>query len=206
MPPVSTLLVFATAALALLVVPGPSVLYIVTRSIDQGRRAGVASVLGIHTGSLVHIAAAAAGVSAVLAASATAFTTVKLAGAVYLVFIGVRRLIRREHGGDGNGGPRPRDDLRRVYAQGVVVNVLNPKTALFFLAFLPQFVDPNRGPVAVQIAILGVLFIALGFCSDGTYAMVAGTLGRRLRESRRLTAFRDRWSGLRESSNIFRLV
>jgi len=137
-----TLFVFALAALAILAVPGPAVLYIVTRSIHQGRGAGLASVLGIHVGTLVHLAAATVGLSAILVSSATAFTVVKLLGAVYLIVIGIRTLLGKADPGDTDP-QRPPRRKRRDFAEGVVVNVLNPKTALFFLAFLPQFVDPD---------------------------------------------------------------
>jgi threonine/homoserine/homoserine lactone efflux protein len=166
------------------VIPGPAVLYIVTRSIDQGRSAGVASVLGIHTGSLVHVAAAAAGLSALVVSSAVAFSVVKFAGAAYLVILGVRKLLERDHV-DLDLEAAPTRSLRRVYVQGIVVNVLNPKTALFFLAFLPQFVDVERGAVWSQMVVLGFAFIALGMLSDGTYAFVAARAGRLLRSSRR---------------------
>jgi threonine/homoserine/homoserine lactone efflux protein len=177
MPSPGAFAAFAVASLALLVVPGPSVLYIVTRSV-QGRAAGLASVLGIHTGSIVHVLAAALGVSAILASSALAFGVVKYAGAAYLIWLGIRALARRDVE-SREAGPRARS-LRQIYAQGVVVNVLNPKTALFFLAFLPQFVDPARGSVTVQVVILGFTFIALGLVSDGTYAMVSARVSRRL--------------------------
>jgi threonine/homoserine/homoserine lactone efflux protein len=166
------------------VIPGPAVLYIVTRSIDQGRSAGVASVLGIHTGSLVHVAAAAAGLSALVVSSAVAFSVVKFAGAAYLVILGVRKLLERDHV-DLDLEAAPARSLRRIYVQGIVVNVLNPKTALFFLAFLPQFVDVERGAVWSQMVVLGFAFIALGMLSDGTYAFVAARAGRLLRSSRR---------------------
>ena len=184
----STLLLFVAAALALLAVPGPAVLYIVAQSVDQGRRAGLVSMLGIHTGSLVHVAAAALGLSSLLVSSATAFQVVKYAGAAYLIFLGVRRLLTRE---DVGSPPRPRSRAR-LFRQGVVVNVLNPKTALFFLAFLPQFVDVEGGHVGLQIVVLGLLFTALGLLSDGTYALLAGTLGGRLRRSRAF-AHAQRW-------------
>ena len=137
-----TLFVFALAALAILAVPGPAVIYIVTRSIHQGRAAGIASVLGIHAGTLVHLTAATVGLSAILASSATAFTVVKLLGALYLIVIGIRTLLGRADP-DDTDPQRPPRRKRRDFAEGVVVNILNPKTALFFLAFLPQFVDPN---------------------------------------------------------------
>lgn len=193
MPTWSTLGVFAVAALALLVIPGPAVLYVVTRSVEQGRRAGLVSVLGLHTGTLVHIAAAATGLSALLLASATLFEVVKLAGVAYLVFLGVSRLVRRVVPAERTV---ERASLRRIYGQGFVVNVLNPKTALFFVAFFPQFVASGRGPVAVQILVLGVVFILLGLCSDSTYALVAGTVGGRLRARTHERAPRRQWSGI----------
>jgi len=183
MPSPEVFAAFAVASLALLIVPGPSVLYIVTRSIDQGRSAGLVSVLGIHTGSVVHVAAAALGVSAILASSAVAFGIVKYVGAAYLIWLGIRT-IRERHQERPSAPVRDRS-LGRVYAQGVVVNVLNPKTALFFLAFLPQFVDVSRGAVTAQIVILGLTFILLGFVSDGSYALVAARVSRRLSTRRR---------------------
>jgi threonine/homoserine/homoserine lactone efflux protein len=182
-PETASLAVFVVAALALLVVPGPAVVYIVARSIQQGRRAGLMSVLGIHVGTLVHIAAATAGLSALIVSSAVAFTAVKIAGAVYLVGLGLWTLFSR--GAEPEvalGGER---NLRRAFAQGIVVNVLNPKTALFFLAFLPQFVDPDASHPAVQIAFLGALFALLGLVTDSLWALAAGTAGGVLRRSRR---------------------
>jgi threonine/homoserine/homoserine lactone efflux protein len=172
---------FCLAALALLAVPGPAVLYIVVQSAEQGRRAGLASVGGIHVGSLVHVAAATAGLSALIVASAVAFSVVKYAGAAYLVYLGVRKLLERsaiDH------VDRPAEPLRRAFLRGIVVNVLNPKTALFFLAFLPQFVDPDRGAVWSQVLVLGLLFVALGLVSDSLYALAAGTVGGLLRRRR----------------------
>ncbi|HEY8557370.1 MAG TPA: LysE family translocator [Actinomycetes bacterium] len=177
MPEGSTLVLFAVAAVTLLVIPGPAVLYIVTRSVDQGRAAGLASVCGVHVGTLVHVAAAALGLSALLVSSATAYHAVRWLGAAYLIWLGVRRLLAREEdaAGTGRGPGSRRVGLRRVVAQGVVVNVLNPKTALFFLAFLPQFVDVSRGSVPFQVVVFGVAFILLGLVSDGTYALLAST-------------------------------
>jgi len=182
-PDTASLAVFVVAALALLVVPGPAVVYIVARSIHQGRRAGLVSVLGIHVGTLVHIAAATVGLSALVVSSAVAFTAVKIAGAVYLVGLGLWTLFaRRAEQEVALGGER---NLRRAFAQGIVVNVLNPKTALFFLAFLPQFVDPAASHPAVQIAVLGVLFALLGLVTDSLWALAAGTAGGVLRRSPR---------------------
>jgi threonine/homoserine/homoserine lactone efflux protein len=184
MPEASTLALFAVAAITLLVIPGPSVLYIVTRSVDQGRAAGLASVGGIHVGTLVHVAAAAFGLSALLVSSATAYNAVRWVGAAYLVWLGVRRLLAREEDAAAIAGGGPdarRQGLRRVFAQGVVVNVLNPKTALFFFAFLPQFVDTTRGSVPFQVVVFGVAFVLLGLVSDGTYAVAASAGARWLR-------------------------
>jgi threonine/homoserine/homoserine lactone efflux protein len=183
MPDPGTLALFTVAAVTLLVIPGPSVLYIVTRSVDQGRAAGLASVGGIHVGTLVHVAAAAFGLSALLVSSATAYNAVRWVGAAYLVWLGVQRLRardepsrpREEPAGPAKDPPPSRLGLRRVFAQGIVVNVLNPKTALFFFAFLPQFVDPSRGSVPFQVLVLGVAFILLGLLSDSAYAVLAAT-------------------------------
>jgi len=177
MPETQTLLLFAAASLALIAVPGPSVLYIVTRSVAQGRRAGLVSMLGIETGALVHVTAAAVGVSALVASSATAFTVLKYAGAAYLVFLGVRKLLERPEAAEDAA----RRTDRRLFWEGALVNALNPKTATFFLAFLPQFVDPGRGPVVLQVLALGCLFVLVAIASDGLWALVAGTASRRLR-------------------------
>jgi threonine/homoserine/homoserine lactone efflux protein len=193
MPSLTSLLLFAAASVALLVVPGPSVLYIVTRSVSQGRRAGLISVLGVHVGSVVHVTAAALGLSALLASSATAFMIVKYLGAAYLVWLGVQKLRRRESG-PVEEAPPVRGS--RLFTQGIVVNVLNPKTAIFFLAFLPQFVNPSRGPVALQIIVLGACFILLGVTSDGGYALLAGTLAGRIRRTRTARRRLDRASGV----------
>lgn len=174
---------FLAASLALLVVPGPSVLYIVARGVDQGRRAALVSVVGIHLGTIGHVLAAAVGLSAVLAASATAFTAVKWAGAAYLVWLGITRLRADDEAVASPG--RHVASLRRVFWQGAVVNVLNPKTAVFFLAFLPQFADPSRGSLAPQLIVLGLLFLALGMVTDGAYALASGSMGRAMGRSRR---------------------
>src|SRR4029450_2037885 len=173
-----TLALFAVAAVTLLVIPGPAVLYIVTRSVARGRAAGLASVCGVHVGTLVHVAAAALGLSALLVSSATAYHAVRWLGAAYLVWLGIRRLLAKDEPSGSVKDPHAsRPGLRRIFAQGVVVNVLNPKPALFFLAFLPQFVDVSRGSVPFQVVVFGVAFVLLGLVSDGTYALLASTGG-----------------------------
>jgi threonine/homoserine/homoserine lactone efflux protein len=178
-PDATTLALFSAAAMALIVIPGPAVLYVVTQSVHRGRAAGVVSAAGVANGSLVHAAAASIGLSALLVESAVAFEVVKIVGALYIGYLGVRRLL----GHDGIGAERKTDDrpLRRIYTQGVVVNVLNPKTALFFLAFLPQFVDPDNGSAALQVVVLGLTWTALAFVSDSVWALVAGSASRWLR-------------------------
>ena len=171
----STLAMPFFASLALIVVPGPAVLYIVTRSVDQGRTAGLASAAGIATGGLVHVAAAALGLSALLASSAVAFSALKYLGAAYLIFLGIRTLLTRPD--PAREATRSQRTLSNLFSQGVVVQALNPKVALFFLAFLPQFVDPARGDVLAQTLLLGAMFVVLGLCSDSLYAVVAGSAG-----------------------------
>ena len=193
MPDLATLTVFVAGAAILLITPGPAVLYIVTRSVDLGRTAGVVSALGISGGTLVHIAAAALGLSAVLASSAVAFSVVKYLGAAYLIYLGVQKF----RGRDGLERPRALapQSLARIFSQGVVVNVLNPKNALFFLAFLPQFVDPARGNVAGQILFFGLLFAVMGIVSDGSYALLAGSAADWLRGSLRFLRVQRYFAG-----------
>ncbi len=188
MPDASTFALFIAAALVLLVVPGPSVLYIVARSIEGGRTAGLVSVLGVQTGALVHIAFATVGLSAILASSAVAFSVVKWLGAIYLVWLGLKRIFGSD--GEENEVAVEPARLSRVFSQGVIVNTLNPKTALFFLAFLPQFVDPARGAAWTQILLLGATFVILALCSDGLYALLSGTAGGWLRRRMKGASFR----------------
>jgi threonine/homoserine/homoserine lactone efflux protein len=189
----SSLFLFMTGAAILLVIPGPAVFYVVSRSIGQGRGAGFASALGITAGTLFHVAAATLGLSALLASSAVAFQFVKYLGAGYLIYLGIRVL----RTGDAlpldaaNGESR----LGHIFGQGVLVNLLNPKTALFFMAFLPQFVEPARGHAALQIFQLGVLFALMGLCSDSMWGLLAGTLAERVRGSVRMRRAQRNVSG-----------
>jgi threonine/homoserine/homoserine lactone efflux protein len=192
MPSLSTYAVFLATGMALLIVPGPAVLYVVTRSIEMGRGGGIASVAGITTGTVVHVSLAAAGLSSLVLASTVAFDGVKYVGAAYLVFLGVRRLVTR--GAEealAEAAPRTR---RRAYTQGVVVNLTNPKTIVFIFAFVPQFVDPHAGHVWLQVLVLGFSFACLGFLSDSAYAFAAGTVADRLRGSAGIARF-ERWFG-----------
>jgi threonine/homoserine/homoserine lactone efflux protein len=178
------MLMFFVAATVLLVTPGPAVFYIVARSIDQGRLAGIISVLGIGVGTLFHVAAAGLGVSAILVSSAVAFSVVKYLGAAYLIYLGIRKLLVADDIEQPERG-EPRK-LRRIFYEGVIVNILNPKTALFFFAFLPQFVDVSRGSITGQILLLGFLFVIMGVLSDSVYAVLAGTAGEWIRRHMRL--------------------
>ena len=171
------LTLFLTATAVLLLTPGPVVLYVVARSMSQGRRAGLVSVLGAELGNSVHAAGAALGLAALLASSAMAFSVVKYLGAAYLVYLGVRKLTSTDANASG-AREVPSERLRSIFAQGVLVAVLNPKTALFFLAFLPQFVDPGRGAPTAQVLTLGGMFVGLALISDSAYALLAGTFGR----------------------------
>ena len=190
MPDLGTLGLFALAAAALIAVPGPNLIYIATRSASEGRRAGLVSVLGVETGTAIFAIAAAAGLAAVLASSAVAFDVVKYAGAAYLVVLGVRALTASGDGPDPDVEEAP--SLWDAYRQGVLVQLLNPKVALFFVAFLPQFTDPDRGSVATQILVLGAVLALLGACISSLYALGAAAAGSWLRE-RRTGPGRRRW-------------
>jgi threonine/homoserine/homoserine lactone efflux protein len=191
MPSASAFALFCLASVALAVVPGPAVTYIVMHSVDKGRRAGLASAAGVASGGLVHVAAATVGLSALVASSATAFTAVKLVGAAYLIIVGLRRILA---GDDDERVQAPPAPLSRLYRQGVIVNVFNPKTALFFLAFLPQFVDTDAS-VYPQVALLGITFAVIAFASDCLYALLADLLAGRLRRSGRGARLRRYVSG-----------
>ncbi|MEM7222964.1 MAG: LysE family translocator [Pseudomonadota bacterium] len=174
MPDDALLLAFVAASLVVLMMPGPGVVYVVARSVTQGRRAGLVSAMGLSAGALVQVAAATIGLSAIVLASATAFGVVKAVGAGYLIYLGVKTLLARTPA----TGPQAviAQPPRRLFADGVVVSVFNPKIAVFFLAYLPQFVDPSRGPVPQQILLLGTLYSALALITDGAYALLAGGL------------------------------
>jgi threonine/homoserine/homoserine lactone efflux protein len=172
-PESSTIVAFAAATIALLLIPGPAVIYILNRSVSDGREVGLASVAGLEVGDAIQVLFAALGLSAVLATSAAAFNVVKWAGAAYLVYLGIRTLSRRPDDIDPDQpGVSPGDAFR----QGIVVNALNPKTALFFLSIFPQFIDPAAGRAITQSLVLGLVFLVLATIFNGTYALIASSL------------------------------
>ncbi|MCG8352775.1 MAG: LysE family translocator [Chloroflexales bacterium] len=173
MPNLTSLTLFATTALVLLLIPGPVVLYTLARSINQGRRAGLISVVAVGVGDFCHVLMATAGLSAILLTSATAFNLVKYAGAAYLIYLGIRTLRTRDKA--ANVEHIVAASLSRIFSQGLIVSVLNPKTALFFLAFLPQFVDYSQGNAIIQILTLGTLFVLMGMATNSVYALASAT-------------------------------
>ena len=177
------LYLFMGAALALLLIPGPAVLYITARSASQGRMAGLVSVLAIETANFIQAAAAALGISAILLSSALAFDVVKYLGAAYLIYLGIRKLLASENGSENE--TMKQESLSRIYWQGFAVNILNPKTALFFFAFLPQFVDLTKGNVIGQNLTLGAIFVGMAIITDSMYALLASSLAGRLSRNRR---------------------
>lgn len=188
-PAASTIAAFALAAVALLLIPGPAVLYVVNRSVADGRRVGLSAVAGVELGNLVHVVFAALGLSAVLATSAAAFNTVKWLGVAYLVYVGIRTLIRKPEAIDAD---QPGMSPHRAFVQGIVVNILNPKVALFFLSFLPQFIHPADGHAGTQALVLGLVFVTIGCITDTCYSLTASSLRTVLLRGRALP-FVQRW-------------
>lgn len=190
----SQLYFFLGASLALLLVPGPAVLYITARSANQGRLAGLVSVLAIETANFLQAVAATLGLSAILLSSALAFDVVKYLGAAYLIYLGVRKLFIHE-GEKANGDVKP-ESLARIYWQGFAINILNPKTALFYFAFLPQFVDPAQGNVTAQTLLLGATFVGMAFITDSLYALAASSLAEKMRGSQHFQKGQRYFAGL----------
>lgn len=192
MPEISTLFLFAGASLALALVPGPAVLYIVARGVEGGRSAGFASAFGVAIGGLIHVAFAAVGLSAILASSAAAFAAIKWLGVAYLVWLGLSRIFAGDDDGGAHASPSIAEmaSPARIFRQGVVVNVLNPKTALIFLAFLPQFVNPSLGAAWSQMMVLGFVFVGVAMCTDAVYALVSGSASEWLKRRSENRSFR----------------
>ena len=181
------------AALALNLTPGPDMMYVTARSVSDGRRAGIVAALGIGAGTLVHVAALTLGLAALLAAVPLAYDALRIAGAVYLVAIGTQLLLRPRRA--AAAAALPPSPLGTVFAQAVLTNVLNPKVALFFLAFLPQFVDPSAGPAAAQIVVLGLLFDVQGTVVNVAVALLASGTTRRLRANAGAVSLLQRLTG-----------
>ena len=190
----SQLIFFMSAALALLLIPGPAVLYITARSASQGRVAGLVSVLAIETANFMQAVAAALGLSAILLSSALAFDVVKYLGAAYLIYLGIRKLLASDNGKEDEEVKQ--ESLSRIYWQGFAVNILNPKTALFFFAFLPQFIDPSKGNVIGQNLLLGAIFVGMAIITDSMYALLASSLAQKLTGNRRFQKGQRYFAGL----------
>lgn len=186
---------FLAAGFLLNVTPGPDTAYVVGRSVQLGWRGGVAAALGIGVGCLVHILAAAIGLSALLAASSAAFALIKLIGAVYLCYIGIRMLLTRAGSGSGPAAAPAANSLRQVFWQGALTNALNPKVALFFLAFLPQFVDAASPSKAMAFLVLGLLFDVTGTAWNLGVAVVAARAASRVKQSRQIMVWINRALG-----------
>jgi threonine/homoserine/homoserine lactone efflux protein len=190
----SQLYLFLGASLALLLVPGPAVLYITARSANQGRLAGLVSVLAIETANFLQAVAATLGLSAILLSSALAFDVVKYLGAAYLIYLGIRKLLVSQEGTTNREVKA--ESLKRIYWQGFAINLLNPKTALFFFAFLPQFVDPAKGNVTSQTLLLGALFVGMALITDSLYALLASSLADKVRGNRHYQKGQRYFAGL----------
>jgi threonine/homoserine/homoserine lactone efflux protein len=193
MPDKSAFITFLIASCLLNLAPGPDMLYVMGRSIGQGRRAGTVSALGIFTGTLVHITLAAAGLTAILRSSPAAFNIIRYAGAAYLLYLGLRILIQRDS--RLAAANLATVSLWSVFSQGVVTNVLNPKVALFFLAFLPQFVNTRGGNTALDIVLLGMIFNVGGTLVNLAVASTGGLLGNLLRSNPRIARIQQRFTG-----------
>ena len=196
MPEKAAFLTFLVAALALNIAPGPDMLYVIGRSVGQGRKAGIVSSLGVFVGCWVHILAAAFGIAALLRSSPLAFNAVRYAGAAYLIYLGIKMLAQKT---DLSSQQLKAERLGVIFRQGAITNMLNPKVAIFFLAFLPQFVDARRGNVVLQILLLGLIFNVGGTLVNLAVAYAGGTLGELLRRSQSIARLQRRFTGLLSS-------
>ena len=190
----TTLSLFLSVTAVLVFIPGPNTMYIVARSVEQGRKAGAVSSLGVQVGSMIHILFAMFGLSALIVSSAFAFNAIKYAGALYLIFMGIKTL--RSEKAVALKEENTELALGKMFQQGIVVNVLNPKTAVFFFAFLPQFIRLGEHPVAAQIFLLGSILVLLGFSSDLLYAFSADSLGNWLRHNPQFVTVQRYFAGL----------
>jgi threonine/homoserine/homoserine lactone efflux protein len=193
MPEKAAFLTFLVAALALNIAPGPDMLYVIGRSVGQGRKAGIVSSLGVFVGCWIHILAAAFGIAALLRSSPVAFNAVRYAGAAYLIYLGIKMLAQKT---DLASQQLKSESLGAIFRQGAITNMLNPKVAIFFLAFLPQFIDASRGSVALQIVVLGLIFNVGGTLVNLAVAYAGGTLGELLRRNQSIARLQQRFTGL----------
>jgi threonine/homoserine/homoserine lactone efflux protein len=193
MPEKTAFLAFLVAAFALNLAPGPDMLYVIGRSVGQGRKAGIVSSLGVFVGCWVHILAAAFGIAALLRSSPVAFNVVRYAGAAYLIYLGIKMLAQKT---DLSSQQLKAEGLGVIFRQGAITNMLNPKVAIFFLAFLPQFVDARRGNVVLQILLLGLIFNVGGTLVNLAVAYAGGTLGELLRRNQSIARLQRRFTGL----------
>lgn len=194
MPTIPTLLTFAVASILLVIVPGPNVLYIIARGIDQGRKAAVVSVLGVQAGMFAHIVAAVLGLSAIIAKSDLLFNAIRFAGAAYLIWMGVTT-IRSGLASTELPGVGARTSYRKIFLRAMIVNLLNVKVILFVLAFLPQFVRPDRGSSSSQIVVLGLVLMGVAILSDMIYAVASGSIGNWLNTREQVARQRNRFTG-----------
>jgi threonine/homoserine/homoserine lactone efflux protein len=193
MPEKAAFFAFLIAAFALNLAPGPDMLYVIGRSVGQGRKAGIVSSLGVFVGCWVHILAAAFGIAALLRSSPIAFNVVRYAGAAYLIYLGIRMLAQKT---DLTSQEIKAESLASIFRQGAITNVLNPKVAIFFLAFLPQFINAQRGSVVLQIIVLGLIFNVGGTLVNLAVAYAGGTLGELLRRNQAIARLQRRFTGL----------
>jgi len=193
MPEKAAFVAFLIAAFALNLAPGPDMLYVIGRSVGQGRKAGIVSSLGVFVGCWVHILAAAFGIAALLQSSPMAFSAVRYAGAAYLIYLGIKMLAQKT---DLTSQQLKAESLGAIFRQGAITNMLNPKVAIFFLAFLPQFVDARRGNVVLQILLLGLIFNVGGTLVNLAVAYAGGTLGELLRRNQSVARLQRRFTGL----------
>lgn len=193
LPSPENILLFITAATILIVVPGPALLYIMMKSMEQGHKAGLVSALGVGVGAMVHVLAAAIGMSALLVASATAFSILKYGGAVYLIYLGVKKLLDKST--PISTVQTEKKPLNKIFYEGIVVNTLSPKSAIFFFAFLPQFINTDKGGTTSQILFLGLVFLVIAFISDMTYVMLSGKLVKYFKNSSKFSSIQKYVSG-----------
>jgi threonine/homoserine/homoserine lactone efflux protein len=189
----TTLITFITASIVIILSPGPAQALVITRTISEGRKAGIITALGLNTATFVHAIAAAVGLSAILATSATAYTIVKYLGAAYLIYLGIKAFSKQEKGessastrGKGSTGP---------FAKAFITGLLNPKVALFFLAFVPQFVDPRHGWVILQFITLGAILAILDIVYESLLAVIAATMSNKFTQDGKFSLWRQRITG-----------